>query len=53
MVAVETNRGARLRVKRAMRVRITMSTSSRGETMDKRRERNYDQELNKHEWTKD
>lgn len=38
-----------LRVRRAMRIRIPMRSC--GESMDEK-ETNYDQDQNKHEWTK-
>lgn len=49
-VAVAKRKGGRLRVRRAMRIKIPMRTS-RGKTGEK--EETYDQDLNKHEWTKE
>lgn len=49
IVAVGKRKGGRLRVRRAMRIKIPMSISNAG---GKKRE-NYDQDLNKHEWTKE
>lgn len=51
-MAVEKRKGGRLRVRRAMRIIITMSTSNSGRKNGKKREENYDQDLNKHECTK-